>query len=65
MKGRRDEDDALACTGSARGQRGAQSTAAAFAQITAARNDYEDRLNQEARVGQIDFGDNAGRWRRN
>lgn len=37
-------------------------TAAAFAHITTARYYYEDQSNQEARVGQIYFGDHARRW---
>lgn len=62
MRGRGDVDDALARTGAARGQRCALPTAVAFAHITTARYYYEDQSIQEAQVGQIYFGDHAGRW---
>ena len=69
MKGRGDVDDALTRTGAAGGQRCALPTAAAFAHITTATtDDYSNndrgRLKpvQVARVGQIYFGDPAGKW---
>lgn len=66
MKGREDVDDALARTGVARGQRCALPTVAAFAHITTARYHYELRTgrgrSEAARVGQIYFGDHAGKW---
>jgi hypothetical protein len=58
VKGGGDVDDALARTGAARGQRDALPTAVAFDHITTALY-HRERLTQEARVGQIYFGDQA------
>jgi len=62
VKGGGDVDDALARTGAARGQRCALPTAVAFAHITTARYYYEDELTEWPGVGQIYFGDHAGKW---